>query len=118
MVKEPVLLFNISCFCLAAFPAISPFANEEFEAKCVNLHTRLEANAEVAKIHLVLFGMCEEQTQVAGDCKEQVVVEWRQIRQLVDKQLRNLVGSGTLSSDAILGFLWEQFVGQLTEPGF
>ena len=40
----------------AALPAIPPVKDEELEAKGVNLHTRLEADAEISVVHFVLFG--------------------------------------------------------------
>lgn len=53
-------------FGLAAFPTISPIADQEFEAKGVDLHTRLETNTQVSEIHFVLLRVGEEKREVAG----------------------------------------------------
>ena len=40
----------------AALPAISPVQDKKLKAEGINLHARLEADAQVTIIHLVLFG--------------------------------------------------------------
>lgn len=57
-----ILFFDIFGLILAASPAIAPVADQELEAKDIDLHARLEANAEVAEIHLVLVRMGEQKT--------------------------------------------------------
>ena len=53
---------------------------------------------------------------MAGDSKEEVVLERRQVREFVDEELRHGFGVGAFSGDAVLRLLWEQFVWQFAEP--
>ena len=50
-----------------ALPAVSPVQNKELEAKCVDLDSRLETDAEVVVVHLVEFGTRVQQADVAGN---------------------------------------------------
>lgn len=90
MIEKLVLLLNVPGLGPAALPAVSPVAYQEFETECVNLHARLEANAKIAEVHFVLVGVCQKEAEVAGDGEEEVVVKRRQVRELVDEQLRYL----------------------------
>ena len=58
-----------------ALPAISPIQNKELEAERINLDSRLEADAQVVVVHLVELGTRVQQANVAGDRKQEVVVE-------------------------------------------
>ena len=71
----------------ASLPAVPPIAHEELEAKGVDLEARLEADAEVAVVHLVLVAVRAEQAEVARDGEEKVIVPRRKPRQLVFEQL-------------------------------
>jgi len=78
---DEVLIF---CICILLFgfatlPTISPFADQELEAESVDFHARLEANAKISVIHLVLFGMRKEEREMASDSEKQVVVERRKV---------------------------------------
>ena len=68
--EEGVLLSNVPLLGLATLPAVSPVANQEAEAVRIDLHARLEADAEVLEIHLVLVGVSKEKREMAGDGKE------------------------------------------------
>lgn len=59
LMKEVVLCHRILGFCLATLPAVSPITDEELEAVGINLHTRLETDAEISEVHLVLLGVCQ-----------------------------------------------------------
>ncbi len=59
LIEQDILLLDILRFILAAFPAFSPFTDEEFETEGINLHARLEANAQISEVHLVLVGVGE-----------------------------------------------------------
>lgn len=67
----------------AALPTILPVADKEVEAERINLHAWLEANAEIAIVHLVVVDIGMKETQVAGDGKQKVVVVRRELRQFV-----------------------------------
>jgi hypothetical protein len=86
------------------------------KAKRVNLHARLETNAEIPIIHLVLIDIRVEEVEVAGDCEEKVVVVRRQFRELILQHLWG--GSCALAffSNHGLRFLGEKFVRQLPQP--
>jgi hypothetical protein len=47
-------------FGFAAFPTISPIADQKFKAEGVDLHTGLETNTQVSEIHFVLLRVGEE----------------------------------------------------------
>lgn len=83
-VEIVVLGADILLFSLTTLPAISPITNKEFKAEGVDFHARLEADAEVAEIHLVFLGVGEEEGEVAGDGEEEVIVEGGEGGELVD----------------------------------
>lgn len=58
-VEQVVFLLRPYLLCLAAFPAIPPVHDQEFEAKRVNLHARLETDTQISEVHLVLVGVGE-----------------------------------------------------------
>lgn len=60
MVEQHILLLDILSLILAALPAVSPVAYEESEAEGINLQARLETDAQISVVHLVLVGMGEE----------------------------------------------------------
>lgn len=71
----------------ATLPTALPVTHQELETKGVYAHTRLKANTQVAVVHLVLVDVRVQQAEMARYGKEKVVVEWRQLRQLVPQQL-------------------------------
>ena len=75
--EELVLRLAVLSFSLATLPAISPIANEELEAVGINFHARLEADAKISEIHLVLLRVRQEEGEVACDGEEEVVLEGR-----------------------------------------
>lgn len=79
MVKKNILLFNIGRLVLAAFPAISPIADKKFEAKGINSHAWLKADAQVPEVHLILVRVGKKKAQVTCDREKQIVLEWREV---------------------------------------
>lgn len=111
MMEDSVLLFNKLSLVGAALPAVSPIANQEFEAKGIDFHARLEADAQVSKVHFILVRVSEKQAEMACNGKKQVVVEWGKIRELVDEQLGDFFGALTLTSNLLLGRFREELIG-------
>jgi len=60
-IKEHILLLDVCLLGLAALPTVSPITDKKLEAEGVNLHAWLKADTEVAIVHLVLFGVREEE---------------------------------------------------------
>lgn len=75
-----VLFFEVFLFRPATLPAILPVHNQKLETKSIDLQTRLEANAQIAIIHLVLVSIAVEEAEMARDGKQKVIVEGRQLR--------------------------------------
>ena len=69
------LVSKIVLFSPAALPAIAPIQYQELKAESIDLDGRLETNAQVVVVHLVELGARVQQTDMAGDGEEQVVVE-------------------------------------------
>lgn len=76
----------------------------------------MKANAQIVVVHLVELGTRVQKADVAGDGKEEVVIEGRQLGKLILQHLR--CGFGTLAFllDAVLDCLGEDFIRELTEP--
>ena len=55
---------------------------------------------------------------MAGDSKEQVVVERWQHGKLVDEHFWHLLSTCTFPCNPVLGLFREQFVGKFSQPGF
>lgn len=72
--NDVVLQLKILFFGPAALPAVLPVAYQELETKGIDPHARLETDAEVWIIHLVLLVVHVEDADVASDGKEHVVV--------------------------------------------
>lgn len=106
-------MIGVLSFSLATLPTISPVADEELEAEGINLHARLEANAQVSIIHLVLLGVRKEKREVAGNGEEEVVVEGREVREFVDEQLRDLLRASAFTGNSVLCSLWKEFIWKL-----
>jgi len=116
-IEEYILLLDVICLGLASLPAVSPALDQPPETQCINSHAWLEANAQVAVVHLVFVGVSQEKRKVAGNSKEKIVVEWREIRELINEHLRDCIGGTVMClSDTILGSLGEQLVRKFTEP--
>jgi hypothetical protein len=111
--KELVFHLGILCFGSAALPAISPIAHEELKAVCVDLHTRLEADAKISEVHLVLLGVSQEEGKMTCDGEEEVVVERRQVGEFVNEELGNGFRIGAVTGDAVLGLFGEKFIREL-----
>lgn len=88
---QDVLLLDVLVLVFAALPAISPVADQKLETECINLHTGLETNAQVLEVHLVLVRMSQQKTEMTGDGKEEIILEWREVGKFVNQKLRNLV---------------------------
>jgi hypothetical protein len=61
LIEQDIFLLDVRSLVLAAFPAISPVANQKLEAEGIDLHAWLEADAQISKVHLVLVGMGQKQ---------------------------------------------------------
>ena len=59
---------------MATLPTILPITDKEVEAESIDLHTRLETNAKIAIVHLVLVDIGVKEVQVAGDGEQKVVI--------------------------------------------
>ena len=79
LVEEHVFVLDVLALVLASSPTVPPVANQKLETEGVDLHARLETDTEIPKIHLVLVGMCEKETEMAGDGEKKVVIEWREV---------------------------------------
>lgn len=58
----------------ASLPAILPVTDKELETEAIDLHARLEANAKIAIVHLVLIHVGMEKVQVTGNSKEKIII--------------------------------------------
>lgn len=112
LIEKHVLFFYVPRFVFATLPAMPPVAYQELEAEGVDFHARLEAYAEVAEIHLVLVRVRKKQAQVTCDSEKEVVIEWRQVGELLDKELRNLLSARAFASNSFLSRFREKFVGK------
>jgi len=110
-------LIGVLIFSLATLPTISPVADKEFEAEGINLHARLEADAQVSVIHFVLLGVRKEKREVAGNGEEEVVVEGGEVREFVDEQLRDLLRASAFTGNSVLCSLWKEFIWKFAQPG-
>lgn len=108
-IEYPILFFQSLFLGPAPLPTISPVTDKELKAKTVNSETRLKADAEVGVIHFILVHVGVKQAQMTGDGEEQVVIPWRQPRQLVLKEVRDFFRSSTLSSNSELSRFREYF---------
>ena len=64
LIKESVLFFNVLGLIPATLPAIPPVADEKSEAESINLHARLKTDAQISKVHLVLFRVRQQEAQM------------------------------------------------------
>jgi len=53
LIEPRILLLNILGLVPTALPTLAPVAHQKLEAKGVNLHAWLEADAQIPEIHLV-----------------------------------------------------------------
>ena len=116
--EDAVLLGEGLFFGPAALPAVTPVADEELEAEAVDAEAGLEADAEILVVHAVLVDVGVEETEVARDGEEEVVVPWWQLGECVFEHLGHFNCTGTCCGDLALGVFGENFVGKFTEPGF
>lgn len=100
----------------APLPTITPVKDEELEAECVDLDSRLKADAQVIVVHLVELRARVQKTDVARDGEKEVVVERRQLRKLILQHLGRGFGALTLLLDAVLDCFGEDLIRKLTEP--
>lgn len=97
-------------------PAVTPVQNEKLEAESVDPDGRLEADAQVIVVHFVELGARVQKTDVASDGKEEIVVKWRQLGELVLQHLRRGFGALAFLLDAVLDSLWKDLIWKLTKP--
>lgn len=80
----------------------------------------VEATIQVVQSHLVLVLVLEQQTEMASDGEKEIVVERREMLELVAKYLGNkaLVGyfARQLRCDAVLSILGEDVFGEFADP--
>jgi hypothetical protein len=74
----------------------------------------LKAYTQVVVVHLVELGTGVQQTDVAGDGEQEIIVEWRQLRKLVFQKLGRALCALTFLLNPRLNSLGKDFVGQLT----
>ena len=77
-IQQPHLFCQVFLLGPAALPAIAPVQNQELETERINFNSGLKANAQVIVVHLVEFRAGVQQTDMAGDGEEEIVVERRQ----------------------------------------
>jgi hypothetical protein len=56
-VEQHILLLNVVLLSLTTLPTVSPVFDKPLETEHVDLHTWLEANAQIVEVHLVLVGV-------------------------------------------------------------
>ena len=80
----------------ASLPAILPVADKELETEGIDSHTRLEADAQIAVVHLVLVHIGMEEIEMAGDGEQKVVVVGREFGEFILQHLWGCRGADTL----------------------
>lgn len=109
--EETHLVCQEILFCPASLPAVSPVQNQELKTEGVNLDGWLETDAQVVVVHLVEFGTRMQKTDVAGDCEQEIIVEWRKLGQLIFEHLRCRFGPLTFVLDGRLNRFGKDLVG-------
>lgn len=71
----------------AALPAVAPITHEVIEEPSLQLEAWADANAKVVKVHLVRLLVGQEETEMARNGEEEVVVERWQLGQSVTEFL-------------------------------
>lgn len=84
-----VLVCEELVLCETSLPALAPLANQDAEYAPVKFQGLVEATIEIIEAHLVLGFVRQQEAQVAGNCKKQIVVEGWKIGQLVSQTLGN-----------------------------
>ena len=97
-------------------PTVAPIQDKELEAERIDLDGRLKAYAQIAVVHLVELSTGVQQTNVACDGKEKIIIEGWQFRQLVFQHLRSALGALALLLDPRLRRLGKDFVRELPKP--
>lgn len=86
-VSQALLFIKLFLLGPAALPAVAPVTNQIVEEPALQVKTRANADRQVVQVHAVTLLVGEEQAQMAGDCEEQVVVEWRKLGESVAELL-------------------------------
>lgn len=94
-----LLLLGKLLFSPAALPAVLPVADKELETEGIDSHTRLEADAQIAIVHLVLVHIGMEEIEMAGDGEQKVVVVGRELGEFILQHLWGCRGASTLLSN-------------------
>lgn len=55
---------------------------------------------------------------MARNGKEKIVIEWWEVRELLDQQFGHLFCSGAFPGDSILGLFRKELIGKFTKPSF
>ena len=56
-VEQHILLLNVVLLSLTTLPTVSPVFDKPLETEHVDLHTWLEADAQIVEVHPVLIGV-------------------------------------------------------------
>jgi hypothetical protein len=83
---------------------------------CIDSQSGLEADAQIAEIHLVLVREGVEEREMAGDGEQKVIVEWGELRELIAEDLWGFGGAHRSGSHASLCGLWENLIWKLPQP--
>lgn len=100
----------------ASLPAILPVTDKEIETIRLDLHAWLEAYAQIAVVHLVLFDIGVKKVEVAGNGEKKVVMVRWQFREFVFQHLRSGGGPRILLSDLRLRFFRKKLIGDFSQP--
>jgi len=99
--------------CPAPLPAVPPVQNQKLKAECINLDGRLETYTQVVVVHLVELGARMQQTDVAGDREQEIIVERGELGQLILEHLRCRFSPLTFLLDGCLDCFRENLVREL-----
>jgi len=86
-VSQALLLVKLLLLSPTSLPTVAPVPDQVVKQPTVQVKTRSNADREVVEVHTVALLVGEKQAQVAGDSKEEVVVERRKLREGVAKFL-------------------------------
>jgi hypothetical protein len=64
-------------------PTVLPVTDQKVKAVRIDSHARLETDAQIAIVHLILLHVGMEQAKVARNGEEEVIVERRELRQFI-----------------------------------
>ena len=77
MIENSILFLKEIFFCPTTLPAIAPVRDQPAEAISIHLERWCKTYDKVWIGHFVLVHICVQETQVASDCKQEVIVPRR-----------------------------------------